>query len=346
MNLGELITTLEAADPAQTVRHGFANPHSYRGDYMDLAFEPADDTTVRAMLDAARSAVYATFQGWKGGEFVMSMDSWCWLSPHGEASCETLSPQTVAWMLAASAWPAPATDRTEVRDRIAALADDLRYMLDHRGPGHAHDRPGVWDTSGKPCTHCARLAVAQRNLAAYDADPAAVLPAPVDPAVVRATALREGAAALGRMDYDTDSNDYGYDTYRDAWNGGVMDGAGLLGRMADETPRPAVALATPCTRCPHPYNWHASRGACEFGNEINRCGCTEFAPGARPEPVDPRRILGVDTPPAAVAQPAPMRRSEDVCPGFPDRCPNLRPVDPDPPIHLGGIRCGCADKEA
>jgi hypothetical protein len=55
------------------------------------------------------------------------------------------------------------------------------------------------------------------------------------PPADRAAVLREAAEALGRMDYDTDSNDYGYATYRDAWNGGVMDGAGLLRRMADET---------------------------------------------------------------------------------------------------------------
>lgn len=64
--------------------------------------------------------------------------------------------------------PPPATDR-------AGLAEDLRYMLGYRGPDHAHIRPGVWDTSGKPCEHCARLAVARENLAAYDADPDAVL---------------------------------------------------------------------------------------------------------------------------------------------------------------------------
>lgn len=40
------------------------------------------------------------------------------------------------------------------------------------------------------------------------------------------------------MDYDTDSSDYGYDTYRDAWNGGVMDGADLLRRLADEAQQP------------------------------------------------------------------------------------------------------------
>ena len=32
------------------------------------------------------------------------------------------------------------------------------------------------------------------------------------------------------------------------------------------------------------------------------------------------------------------------CPGFPDSCPNLRNVDPNPPQHYGGIRCGCADQ--
>lgn len=50
----------------------------------------------------------------------------------------------------------------------------------------------------------------------------------------RADTLRWAADALGRMDYDADSNDYGYDTYRDAWNGGVMDGAAELRRLADE----------------------------------------------------------------------------------------------------------------
>ncbi|MEZ3180739.1 hypothetical protein KYY02_19225 [Streptomyces pimonensis] len=70
----------------------------------------------------------------------------------------------------------------------------------------------------------------------------AVLPEPADRTVV----LREAAEALGRMDYDTDSRDYGYDTYCDAWNGGVMDGADLLRRMADETATETPAR-TPCS---------------------------------------------------------------------------------------------------
>ncbi|MFJ1900483.1 hypothetical protein [Streptomyces sp. NPDC088115] len=50
----------------------------------------------------------------------------------------------------------------------------------------------------------------------------------------RATVLREAADVLGRLDFDQDARDYGYDTYRDAWDGGVMDGAGVLRRLADE----------------------------------------------------------------------------------------------------------------
>jgi hypothetical protein len=33
--------------------------------------------------------------------------------------------------------------------------------------------------------------------------------------------------------------------------------------------------------------------------------------------------------------------ADDPCPGFPDRCPNPVLVNPDPPAHFGGVRCGC-----
>ncbi|MFF1282185.1 hypothetical protein [Streptomyces sp. NPDC058299] len=59
-----------------------------------------------------------------------------------------------------------------------------------------------------------------------------------------------------------------------------------------------VPLATACANCEHPYNWHAGHGVCEFVVEGIRCGCTTFTPGDRPEPVDPRGILGVEAPAA------------------------------------------------
>ncbi|MGY0065188.1 hypothetical protein ACWY4P_53710 (plasmid) [Streptomyces sp. LZ34] len=33
------------------------------------------------------------------------------------------------------------------------------------------------------------------------------------------------------------------------------------------------------------------------------------------------------------------------CPRFPEGCPNLRAVPPNPPEHNGGVRCGCADDQ-
>jgi hypothetical protein len=108
MNLGDIITTLKAADPKQIVRHGFHNPHSYRGDYYDLAFEPADNITVAEMLEAARSAVGTTYEGWKGGDFRMTEGSWCWLSEEGSASGETISPLLLQFMLAPPVDPATA----------------------------------------------------------------------------------------------------------------------------------------------------------------------------------------------------------------------------------------------
>lgn len=44
-------------------------------------------------------------------------------------------------------------------------------------------------------------------------------------------------------------------------------------------------------------------------------------------------------------EPAALRPARH-CPGFPTRCPNLRPVAPDPPNHYGGTRCGCGDADS
>ncbi|MFC9490722.1 hypothetical protein ACFTZM_32240, partial [Streptomyces hydrogenans] len=65
MPLGELITALEAADPDLVLPDGFTHPHSYRGYYHELAFEPAHNATVGEMLADARSALGTTYTGWK-----------------------------------------------------------------------------------------------------------------------------------------------------------------------------------------------------------------------------------------------------------------------------------------
>jgi hypothetical protein len=83
MVLGELIEFLKQYDPEKVVPLGFHKPHSYRGYYDHLAFEPAENITVGAMLAAAESAVGTTYPGYKGGEYEMGLYTDVWLSRYG-----------------------------------------------------------------------------------------------------------------------------------------------------------------------------------------------------------------------------------------------------------------------
>lgn len=72
MTLGEYIEKLESMDPEIAVEVGLGNPHSWRGNYSELAFETVPNTTIGEMLDEAKSALGKTFYGYKGGKFRMS----------------------------------------------------------------------------------------------------------------------------------------------------------------------------------------------------------------------------------------------------------------------------------
>lgn len=83
MILKELIAFLEAHDPDQVVPIGFANPHSYRGQYYDLAFEPVEQVTIGSMLACAREALGTTYEGYKGGDYEMSECTDVYLAEYG-----------------------------------------------------------------------------------------------------------------------------------------------------------------------------------------------------------------------------------------------------------------------
>lgn len=86
MNLGQLIDMFSVMpDKNRVVQKGFNNPHSWRGVYAELAFEPASNVTVAAMLKDAESAVSTTFEGWKGGDFTMHRDTEIHISFRGES---------------------------------------------------------------------------------------------------------------------------------------------------------------------------------------------------------------------------------------------------------------------
>lgn len=98
MRLGELIEFLKGVDPAKVCRFGLKNPHSYRGYYEDLAFEPAENVTVGEMLAAAEYALGETFTGYKGGEYVMGEHTDCWLANYGDGGGEGIGPMLLQYM--------------------------------------------------------------------------------------------------------------------------------------------------------------------------------------------------------------------------------------------------------
>ena len=102
MTLGELIQFLEVRDPERIVPIGFASPHSYRGFYEDLAFEPAKNVTVGSMLACARDALGRTFTGYKGGEFKMNEYTDIWLANYGDTG-ESIGPILLSFMTGGAA---------------------------------------------------------------------------------------------------------------------------------------------------------------------------------------------------------------------------------------------------
>lgn len=99
MILKELIEWLEERDPNQVVLDGFGCPHSDRGNYADLAFNPVKRTTYGEMLSNASRALGCTFGGWKGGEFKMDIYSKCLIGHVGECGEDITSAHLRLWQL-------------------------------------------------------------------------------------------------------------------------------------------------------------------------------------------------------------------------------------------------------
>lgn len=102
MSLSELIEYLEECDPTTRVPVGFGDPCSYRGDYSSLAFVVEYDTTVAHMLEAARSALGATFEGYKGGDFLMERYTQCYLVFDPSLNGEGIGPVLLSYMVGRS----------------------------------------------------------------------------------------------------------------------------------------------------------------------------------------------------------------------------------------------------
>lgn len=96
MTLQELIEAL-ALIPDGKVRYGFSAPHSYRGDYAELAFSPAEAVTVASMRANAQSAMGRAFDGYKGGVFVMQKSTRVWIAECDQGDGEAIGPALLAY---------------------------------------------------------------------------------------------------------------------------------------------------------------------------------------------------------------------------------------------------------
>ncbi|MEN6545669.1 MAG: hypothetical protein ABFE07_06465 [Armatimonadia bacterium] len=89
LTLGALIEALRSAPSDAVVRFDYMDcspgePHSYRGYYSDLSFDrSAEPITVSQFLDTAVCCLGGTYEGYKGGDFLMTEDTPLWAASYG-----------------------------------------------------------------------------------------------------------------------------------------------------------------------------------------------------------------------------------------------------------------------
>lgn len=101
MTLGVLIEWLEQQDPNLVVMDGFGSPHSDRGSYDELAFDPMPEARLGDMLKYAKDALGSTFTGWKGGEYTMDEHTSVYIGEFGECGHAITPTHFKYWLLTA-----------------------------------------------------------------------------------------------------------------------------------------------------------------------------------------------------------------------------------------------------
>lgn len=91
MTLGQMIASLESFGANREVG-GLFRPHSYRGYYEDLAFEPGvGKMLVSELLGMCHECVGRVYEGYKGGEYRMTEDTPVWISEYGTTGVKIIA---------------------------------------------------------------------------------------------------------------------------------------------------------------------------------------------------------------------------------------------------------------
>jgi len=91
MTLGGLIKHLEGLPEGVEV-DGLSSPVSYRGYYIDLAFElTGKKETAKSILPILRGCMGEVFEGYKGGDFSMGSLTPIWIASYGDCGERIMS---------------------------------------------------------------------------------------------------------------------------------------------------------------------------------------------------------------------------------------------------------------
>ncbi|MEK8141775.1 hypothetical protein NKH18_01400 [Streptomyces sp. M10(2022)] len=213
MTLNELTTLLGKTDPELVLPNGFTNPHSYRGYYDELAFEPAENVTVGSMLSAAWSADGATYTGYKGGEYTMTSDTTCWIAYEGSVGARR-SPGAPGRTPRGGQQGRPATE-TSAEPLTPEREQEIRKRRTHceatRWESES-DRPvHTWGPSDYPTRDMCQRCTTMRTWAKETDTDEAVLLAEVDRLRARVAVLESAtgtARAMHRRHRDSEHCQY------------------------------------------------------------------------------------------------------------------------------------------
>lgn len=98
LTLGDLISKLKESNPGMTIKFDFCyfcpvSINSYRGyyDHLAIGYEQYKEVTVAQLLTLCEGAVGKTFEGYKGGDYKMSLSTPLWVDNYGEMTGTTIT---------------------------------------------------------------------------------------------------------------------------------------------------------------------------------------------------------------------------------------------------------------
>lgn len=108
MKLKEYIAWLEKRisiyGESERWKYGLGEPDSYRGIYADCMFQIVEGVTTGEMLKSAKWAINLDTVGYKGGDYMITLETPCWVDNYGQAHEAALTEDVLNCLLVFNDW--------------------------------------------------------------------------------------------------------------------------------------------------------------------------------------------------------------------------------------------------